>query len=103
MNLSRRTTAKGCIEYVDPDMRGMGVPIQMPAGFSMYRVCANGACMNPQHCYFVDGDTQHKIEVGLREVTLAYLRDYFKVDHDTLSPLEKQDNGEKRKLWLPKR
>lgn len=103
MNLSRRTTAKGCVEYIDPDMRGMGVPVAIPSGFVMYRVCGNGACLNGQHCYFVDGDTAHQIEIGLREVTLNYLRNHFKVDHDTLLPLEAKDNGEKSKLWLPKR
>jgi hypothetical protein len=102
MNLERKVTKKGCVEYADPDMRSMPVPIQIPPGFAMYRVCGNAACLNAQHCFFVDGDTQHKLEIDMRELMLAYLRDYFKVDHDTLKPLEEKTNGEP-KLWVPKR
>jgi hypothetical protein len=104
MNLNRKTTGKGCVEYVDADMRGMPVPLAVPPGFSMYRVCGNQSCLNAQHCYFVDGDTTHKIEIEMRELMLTYLRNYFKVDHDTLQPLEPQKaNGDPPKLWLPKR
>jgi hypothetical protein len=105
VNLDRKVTKKGCVEYVDPDMRGMGVPIQIPPGFAMYRVCGNMGCLNAQHCYFVDGDTAHQIEIALRERMLEYLRDYFKVDHDTLRPIEeatKEANGDKPRLWTPR-
>ena len=110
MNLERKVTRKGCVEYVDPDMRGMGIPIAIPPGFSMYRVCGNPSCLNAQHCYFVDGDEAHKIEVALRERMLDYLRDYFKVDHDSLRPLDEDNlkrqaegpsNGESR-IWKPR-
>jgi hypothetical protein len=107
LNLDRQTTEKGCIEYVDPDLRSMGVPVKVPPGFMMYRVCGNGCCLNPQHMYYVDGDTSHQMEIDIREVTLKWLRDYFKVNHKTLEPLEKKppptpDNGE-AKIWLPRR
>lgn len=81
----------------------MPVPVRIPGGFAMYRVCGNAACLNPQHMYFVDGDQAHGIEVGLREATLKYLRKYFKVDPETLEPLEKPkviSDGEAR-IWLP--
>lgn len=103
MNLDRKTTDKGCLEYVDPDMRGLSVPIKIPAGFIMYRVCGNPHCLNAQHMYFVDGDQSHQIEIGLREVNLKFLRDHFKVDHETLKPLEKPKlaaDGQPR-IWLP--
>jgi hypothetical protein len=104
VNLDRKVTKKGCVEYVDPDMRGMPVPLSVPPGFSMYRICGNPCCLNPQHSYFVDGDTAHKIEIELRELMLEYLRNYFKVDHHTLQPLEPEKaNGDPPKLWLPQR
>ena len=103
MNLDRKVTKKGCVEYADPDMRGFPVPIQIPPGFVMYRVCGNAACLNAQHCYFVDGDTAHKLEIELRELTLEHIRNHFKVDHDTLRPLEQPEpNGEKSRLWTPR-
>jgi hypothetical protein len=104
MNLDRQTTAKGCIEYADPDMRSVVVPVRVAAGFVMYRVCGNGCCMNPQHMYYVDGDTAHQIEMGLRDVTLAWIRRYFKVNEQTLEPLDRPlvpDGAPK--IWLPKR
>jgi hypothetical protein len=105
MNLERKVTRKGCVEYADPDMRGMPVPVQVPPGFVMYKVCGNGACLNPQHSYFVDGDTAHQIEIALRERMLEFLREYFKVDPDTLRPFEqetKEPNGDKPRLWTPR-
>lgn len=110
MDLNKRQTEKGCVEYCDPDLRGMGVPVRIPAGFSMYRVCGNGACMNAQHMFFVDADCAHQIEIGLREVTLKWLRQYFKVDPETLVSLVQQPpppqspgNGEPPRIWLPRR
>lgn len=105
MNLARKVTRKGCVEYADSDMRGFPVPIKIPPGFVMYRVCGNASCLNAQHCFFVDGDQAHEIEISLRELTLAYIRDYFKVDHDTLRPLEeeqKEPNGEQPRIWTPR-
>jgi sugar lactone lactonase YvrE len=105
MNLDKKQTEKGCIEYVDPDTRSMSVPVKIPPGFVMYRVCANGCCMNPQHMYFVDSDTAHLIEMSLRDVTLAFLRKYFKVDPKTLEPLEKPPlpTTNEPRIWLPTR
>lgn len=66
--------------------------------------------MNPQHMYYVDADTAHQIECGLRDVTLRWLRKYFKVNPDTLESLVPdkpplagpvEPNGEP-KLWLPR-
>lgn len=91
MRFDKHTTAKGCLEYVEPDLRTMGIPIKIPPGFTMYRVCGNGSCMNPQHMYFVDGDAAHRIECDLREITLGYLRKFFKVDPATLEQLAKKE------------
>jgi hypothetical protein len=102
MNLERQITEKGCIQYCDPDMRTMPVPVAIPVGFVMYRICGNGGCLNPQHMYFVDGEQAHQIEIDLRAVTLTYLRTYFKVDPETLQQIESGSDGQKPRIWLPK-
>lgn len=108
MNLDKKQTAKGCVEYADDDMRSIPVPVKVPPGMVMYRVCGNGCCMNPQHMYYVDGDTAHYMELSMRDLTLGFLRKFFKVDPQTLEPLEKQEpppqlNGDPPKIWLPRR
>lgn len=105
MNLDKKQTDKGCIEYSDADMRSVSVPIRIPTGFVMYRVCGNACCMNSAHMYFVDGDTSHQIEMALRDQTLNWLRKYFKVNHQTLEPLEPKlpANDDQSKLWVPQR
>jgi hypothetical protein len=89
-------------------MRSMNVPVKVPPGFVMYRVCGNGCCWNAQHMYYVDADAAHLIEMSLRDITLSWLRDHFKVNHKTLEPLDKAppppapDDGQ-AKIWLPRR
>jgi hypothetical protein len=108
MNLDKKQTDKGCIEYVDPDMRCVSVPVRVPPNMVMYRVCGNGCCMNPEHMYYLDGDAAHQLEMGLRDVTLAYLRKYFGVDPVNLYPLEPKQppniqsvEGQQARIWLP--
>jgi hypothetical protein len=89
MKLDKQETEKGCIQYADPDLRSMGIPVKVPPGFMMYRVCGNGGCFNAKHMHYVDGEASHLLEIKIRESTLAILREYFKVDPETLEPLEK--------------
>jgi hypothetical protein len=106
MNLAKRITDKGCLEYADPDMRGMAVPIRIPPGFVMYKICANGCCMNPKHLYFVDADQAHIIEIRLREATLDVLRQYFQVNPETLEPFTQlkppDTDGQTARIRIPK-